>query len=173
MPGDERFQLANELSLAAELELGVDPLLDRSEAQLLEARDLALGEGVVGEIGERRSAPERERLGQRRRTRRRVAAVRSDGPLEAGEVELLGLDVEQVAGRARIQSLRREQLAQVGDIDLEGRPRRLRGALAPEAVDQRVAGNDLVRMQEENREQGALLAPTQGERAVALAHLQG
>jgi hypothetical protein len=44
---DKRLQLADELGVPAERELGLDPLLDRAQAQLLEAGDLALGEGLV------------------------------------------------------------------------------------------------------------------------------
>ena len=43
--GDQRLELADELGVAAERELGVDALLERRHAQLLEARDLRLGEG--------------------------------------------------------------------------------------------------------------------------------
>src|SRR5215211_1662250 len=171
---DERLQLADQLRVPSELELGVDSLLDYTQAQLLETGDLALGEGVVGEVGQGPAAPECERLGERIRGRLRVFAVRLGGkPLEAGEVEFVGLDAEQVAGAACLQPLRGEQLAQVGDVDLERRPRRLRGVLAPESVDQCVAGDDLVRMQEEDRKQGALFTAAEGQWAVALTHFQG
>ena len=59
-------------------EIGVDALLERAEAQLLELRGVRLGEGLVGEIGQRRPTPQRERLAQRRgrgaRDRRRPPA---------------------------------------------------------------------------------------------------
>jgi hypothetical protein len=93
-------------------------------------------------------------------------------PLEAGEVELLGLDVQQVAGGAPLQALCREQLAQRGDVDLERRCRRLGRALAPEAVAQHVVGDGLVRVQEQDRQKGALVASAQGQRTVAVANLQ-
>jgi hypothetical protein len=78
--GGSRLQLADEL--------GFDPLLNRAEAQHLEAGDLAPREGVVGEIGERAAAPERERLGERGRSFLRLAPARLGAePLEAGESE--------------------------------------------------------------------------------------
>jgi hypothetical protein len=51
------------------------------------------------------------------------------------------------------------------DVDLQrlnGRPRRFR---APQRVDERLAGDDLVRAQQQQREQGALLRPAERERA--------
>src|SRR5205085_10592701 len=65
--GDKRFQLADELLVAAEREVGVDAIGERGEANFLESCDLSLCKGVEGEIGERGSAPERERLEQRPR----------------------------------------------------------------------------------------------------------
>ena len=42
MLGDERLELADELAVATELEVGVDPRLERAQPQLLEAGDLRL-----------------------------------------------------------------------------------------------------------------------------------
>jgi hypothetical protein len=59
---DERFQLADELTLPAEVEIGVDPVLEERPANLLETPDLSLCPRFVAEIGQRRPAPERERV---------------------------------------------------------------------------------------------------------------
>ena len=61
---DETLELADELRMAAEREIGLDPLLERREAKLLEADDRGLGELLVGEVRQRRAAPERERLAE-------------------------------------------------------------------------------------------------------------
>ena len=57
--------------MPAEGEIRLDPALERGQAQLLEARDRRLRERLVGEVGERWPAPEREgltkRLGRRGR----------------------------------------------------------------------------------------------------------
>ena len=77
--------------MPAELELGVDPLLERGHAQLVQPRRLAPRERLVGEIGQRRAAPERERLAQQRRPRappRRRARL-AEQPLEAVRVDAL------------------------------------------------------------------------------------
>ena len=63
--GDERLELGDELCVAAEREIGLDPLLQRDRAQLLEPGDLRLRERLVEEVGERGATPERERLAQR------------------------------------------------------------------------------------------------------------
>jgi hypothetical protein len=49
--------------VAAELEIGVDPLLERRGAAVLELCPFGPGDRIV-EIGERRAAPEAERLTQ-------------------------------------------------------------------------------------------------------------
>ena len=43
MLGDERLELADELGVTAEREIGLDPLLERGEPQLLQPGDLAPG----------------------------------------------------------------------------------------------------------------------------------
>ena len=62
--GDERLQLADERGVAAERELGVDPLLEGDDAQLVEPGGLEPGELLLVEVCERRAVPERERLAQ-------------------------------------------------------------------------------------------------------------
>ena len=56
--GDELLQLADDVRMPAEGEIRLDPALERGQAQLLEARDRRLRERLVGEVGERRPAPE-------------------------------------------------------------------------------------------------------------------
>ena len=97
--GDERRELADELGMTAERELGVDSVLERCEAQLLEPRACGLGEALVGEVRERRAAPERERLAQLRRRVRECGLSRvPQQRLEPVEVDLILLDLEQIPG---------------------------------------------------------------------------
>ena len=80
-------------------ELSVDPRLDRYEAKLLESGDLALRKALVGEIHERRPAPQPERL---------VELVELAGLhrlLQALAVELALLYGQQVPGRPRDEPL--------------------------------------------------------------------
>ena len=64
MPCDQRLELADELRVVSERQVGVDSLHKHREAHLLETRDLGLGKSLVGEVGERGPAPEPERLPQ-------------------------------------------------------------------------------------------------------------
>jgi hypothetical protein len=64
MLGGERLELANDLGVTAGGKIGVDPLLEGGEPQLLETTDLGLRERLVSEIGERRTAPNGKRLTQ-------------------------------------------------------------------------------------------------------------
>src|SRR5438067_291476 len=57
-------------------------------------------------------------------------------------------------------------------MDLQGRRSGLRRCLAPQIVDQPAARDDLVRVQEEEGEQGALLGPAERERATLIERLQ-
>ena len=54
MLADERLELADEVPVPSALELGLDPLLERGEAQLLEPRDLGWRERLECQIRERR-----------------------------------------------------------------------------------------------------------------------
>ena len=64
MLGNQDLELADELGRAAEGEIGVDPILQRREAKLLEAPDSRSRPRLVGELDQRRAAPQRERLPQ-------------------------------------------------------------------------------------------------------------
>ena len=66
LAADEPLQLGDELSMASEVEVGLHSILDGAEPEFLEPSDLVLGEGFVGELDERRAAPEVERATDRR-----------------------------------------------------------------------------------------------------------
>ena len=173
VPGDETFQLGRDRGVTAECELGLDPLLDRRQPQLLEARDLGLREGFVGEVGQRGSPPQSERLfEQLRRPRRLRASSARDELLEDVQVELTSLNLEHVARRAGDQLVGLELLAQPGDVDLE----RLAGGrgctIPPESIDEGLARDDLVRVQEENGHERALSRPPELEGSAVARDLQ-
>jgi hypothetical protein len=112
----ERVELGDELDVLSEGEVGVEPLLQRHEPQLLEARDLGLGERLVRHVRERGAAPERERLAQRRRGGLGLAggalgATAVEKLLEPLRVELARLDAEAVPGGLRQDPLLPEPLA--------------------------------------------------------------
>ena len=127
------------------------------------------------EVRERATSPERERAGE---VLMRFFGVPlgelglpgCDERLEPAQVDALASDPECVARRACDQQLLVpagrvgiEQLAELGDMHLKRRPPRVRRAPGPQLVDQAVPRDDLVRMQEQEGEQRALLRPAQGE----------
>ena len=61
---NERLELAHCGAVPAERELGFEPSLDRVEATVLETGAFRLCERLGCELGERRPAPERQRLAE-------------------------------------------------------------------------------------------------------------
>src|SRR5262245_11221235 len=57
MLADEPLELADDIAVAAELEVRLDALLERDHPQLLEPPDLGLRKGLERELRERRPAP--------------------------------------------------------------------------------------------------------------------
>src|SRR5581483_239289 len=174
----QRLELGRECRVPAERELRVDPLLDREQAQLLEPVDLGSRERLVCEIGERAAAPQRKPFLEPRQGASRIpagvrAAALLEESLEPVGVELLRLELEDVAAGARADELRvAERLAQPRDLVVEavvcvaGRP------LRPELVEEAVARDDLVRMEEQDRQERALLRPSDGDDALAVPGLE-
>ena len=98
---DERLELRDELRVTAECEVGVDPLLERDGAELLEPRDLGLRERLVEEVRERRAAPERERLAQGTLGRGGIASARAPRDLLARAARSGGRPRARARARAR------------------------------------------------------------------------
>src|SRR6185295_4360655 len=103
--GDQRLELAEHLTVPAELEVELDPLDHGGQPLLLEARTLGLEPLGPVHAGERLAAPDGERLVETRARGGRVAIrLRPPGEPEhlppAIEVALAGLELEHVAARA-------------------------------------------------------------------------
>src|SRR5438034_7569243 len=82
-------------------------------------------------------------------------------------------EAEQVSRRRRLERpLRLEQLPELRDVDLERLCRGRRRPLAPEPVDQALARERLVRMQQEERQERPLLRAAHPQRAAFAKHLQ-
>ncbi len=163
--------------MTSERQVGLDPVLERREAQLLESHDGRLGERLVREVGKSRAAPEAQRLAKSACcapgiTRRRSSSGVRDESLEAVQIQLVGLELDDVAGRTRRDGVGPEHLAQIRDValehDLHG-PRRL---LPPELVDDAVGCHHLVCVQEKKCEHRALLRAAEGKRPSALPRLE-
>ena len=95
--------------MRTERQVGLDALFEAGQSQLLEAGDLALRERLVGEVGQRRPAPERERLAQLGGGARGIAAgERSptlfEEALEPVSVQALRIDVRRTYPGARVSN---------------------------------------------------------------------
>ena len=83
---DEHLELAQDLAVAAGRQVAVDRALGRGQVQLLEAADLIGREGLLGDVGERCPAPQRERLarqvvGDERREAQRIDVTVAEAQL--------------------------------------------------------------------------------------------
>ena len=93
---DQDLELGREPGVPAERELGLDSLLRHREPELLEALDVAAGEVLVLEVGQRATAPERLGLTERRDGLLRLRVINGalpfrGKPFEPRQVELLRL----------------------------------------------------------------------------------
>jgi hypothetical protein len=148
MGSHEYFQLPDQLAVAAggEPHLGVE--LHRRQPQLLQPGRLRLRPRLVGELRQGGTAPQRQRLiqqpGRVGRVPRRRPSRLGDEPVEPGRVDLLVVQLEQVAGRPGDQHAhhRPECAAQRRDPALQGIGRAAWRLVAPEVVDQPVGGHD-------------------------------
>ena len=95
----ELLQLGQQSRGTAEGDVGVDPLLDGLDAQLLQPGDRSGGERRAGDVGERGSAPQVEGPPQRLGTGRgfTLGSRAADQTLERDGVDLPGVDREPVA----------------------------------------------------------------------------
>jgi hypothetical protein len=173
---DERLELGDQLGMPTESQVRLDPLFQGTDVQLVESSDRALGERLVGELGERSPAPQGERLAQQRARTLSVAlgecfSAFPDKPLETVSVESVGRQGELVPLPVRPDqpALGTERLAKKRDGVPDDLRRRRRGRLAPQLVDQSIDRYGLVRVQKEQREEGALPPTTQYDNSI-VAH---
>ena len=101
VPSDQLLQLRD--GCLAELEVGLEPVAPRLQPQLLEPLRLLERDRLVGEVGERMAAPQRERLGEKVAgsfglTGTQRGAALPFEPLEQQRVDLVRGDLEHVAG---------------------------------------------------------------------------
>jgi hypothetical protein len=162
---DEPLQLADQPLVKPEREVAVDPVHLRRETQPVEPPGLVARRGLELHAVQRGPAPERERLAQQPAggfdlARRGPFSRLRQQPLEADRVQPLWLEVQEIPGRPshdRVASVARQRLTQLRDVHVQGLPGGLRRRLAPELVDQPVAGDDGAGVEQQHREQGPLL----------------
>ena len=156
----ERLQLARERGVAPGGEVGLDPLLQHRDPQLLEPLHLRLRPALVAEVRERRPAPEVECLP--------VRAGRGE-LFEAACIDSLRVELERVAAAARRDRVAAERLAQLRDVDLDDLRGRLGSGAVPELLDEPVGGDRLGRMEREQRQQSLLASRSERHRGARAA----
>ena len=114
---DHPLKRADHLAVTSERQLRVHELLAGGHAQIGEARDLGLGEGLVGEVGERSAAPQRQRALERIERAVRPLGGELCSPLveqalEAPRVDLLALNAQLVAVATGHEHALRQRLAE-------------------------------------------------------------
>ena len=145
MRDDQRVQLAQELAVAAQLEVELDPLDDRGQALLLQARALGIEQTVRAHSPERLAAPETKRLvdplpsGLRLTARARAMRL-AKRLLPAVDIALARLHIQQIAVRlidqpAAVSASLAQRLAQARDMHLQAYTRSRGRVLAPQLVD--------------------------------------
>ncbi len=132
----KRLELPDELRVATERELGVDPLDLGGQPQLAQARERVALRPLEDDVCQRRPPPEGECL--RTQLDRLLELARAgfvDQPFELLDVEAAGFDPKLVTGRARHDDAGAKCLAQGMHVALHELLRRWRRAFAPKLVD--------------------------------------
>jgi hypothetical protein len=133
---------------------------------------------LAREVGERRAAPQRQRLAERRRRLLGMSCgelVDAPGgePLEAAQIQVLLASGDRIATPAGDDRRGPERPAQVGDVPLK----RVRGGLgwtlSPELVDEARRRQRLAGMCEEQGEHGPLQRPPEARRLPVDERLDG
>ena len=113
----EAYELTDRSGLRTARQQPLDPVLLRLESKVVEPRSLGDQRGLVGEVGERGSTPERQRLVKRAD---RDVGVDGEGPLrvpqegaESGGVQLVGVEPQAVARCVALDPVVAEGLPEV------------------------------------------------------------
>ena len=171
--GDEGLERSDELRVPAQLELGVDLLHLHDEPEVCESRERVAIRPLELDVRERRSPPQRKcALAQLDRPRKGLRARGLRKALELGEVERARVDDETVAGGTRLEHVRPELLAQRVHVALDELLRRHGRPLPPELFDEAGGRDRLVRVQQQHREQRALLRSAEPHGALTVADLE-
>jgi hypothetical protein len=180
--GDHRLQLVEAVEVAAEGELGLDPILGGRPAKLVETGALGAGELVEDKVGQGVSAPEPECFAEQfccvtRRSFLHCGTTLGDESGEAQGIHLVGVHVEHVAGWLGKQHLAGAGLAQrppdLRHDKVEGVGGLLREFVAVETFDEPVRAHHMAGVERQDRSQRPQLLAAKGDRrAVPRRHLQ-
>ena len=166
------------LLVAPQDEVGLDAGAEARQAHLLQARDLPDGEGLVAQVVQGRSPPQRHRRMERLGRRGGLAAIEGGGALPGQAGEAIGIDGlrlverEGVAAAVPGDRLGAHGRAQPGDDHLQRVGGVRRELLAPERVDRAVGGDRLAAAHEQQAEKAQRLAAHGHDPAVRIESLR-
>jgi hypothetical protein len=179
------FELCNQRTVQAERQICLDPPLECSQTQLLKPADHRLREGLVGEVRQRRTAPESERVTQRGGRDLDLAAADCPRRLlhphfETRRVELSRIQVNQIARRPSLEKpahgsrpvSRIKQLPQLRDMVADLRDRRRRNLLPVQIACELLDRNHTICVEQQHRQHTTLLGPSQPNRLGVREHLE-
>ena len=155
--GDEPFELADDVAVATELEIGVDALRESGETELVQPPDLRLREVLNANsesAGPRHSSSARTRCSRRSCGGRRRASASERSNRCASTCS--GAMRRTYPGGSCLEYVRPQHLPELTDAVLKRCHRRLGRTLAPEEVDEPIRRHDTARRERENGEQRAL-----------------
>ena len=159
--------------MPAERELHVGARFECGPALLFEATDLGLRKAFVGDVGERRPAPQPEGLPER--VGGRYGVLVDQGPaagdqlLEDGDIELTRVDIQPVCAALSLEPPVASQLpAQSRNLVVEHLVGGGRRRLAPQVLHQPVPRHRLVSPQQQEDQEGALSPGSDRELARAV-----
>ena len=149
-------------------QLGIDPILQGSDAELLEAAGLQLGPGCLEHVGRDRSSPQIERVPQ---LGCRLSWIECDEPtgavhhaFESDGVDRFGGHVERIAvvasgddAVAAVIAVRLQRVAQLGDVVVESLEAGGGRLITPQFLEEAIARYNAAHRQGEDGEQEALL----------------
>lgn len=173
--GNEPAELGDHGLVLVEGEAGVCPLDLGRSAECVEARGLDARHPSRCAPVKCRSSPAVEGVGESCRGGRRLPFKRSvsrpEGHFEPTRVDLVRTGGETIGGAPGLDAAR-QQAAQGGDLDLNGVLGRRWGLVAPQLIDQAVAGDEPVGLDQECHEKGARPGAAEPEGFAVQDHLE-
>ena len=156
---NQRLELARHLGVPGACKVGIDTIFEAGEAQVLEPRDLRLGESLVADVRERRAAPERERLSQRLRRLLLLALSELFAPslqafFEAVGVERSRRQTQGISARFGDHDVRPHRSAQPRGDDLDRVLCVPRAGSLPQLVHDPVEADDRAAAHQQERQKG-------------------
>ncbi len=164
MSHDQLAQFRHDLTVPAQVQVGVDPRDQRLQPLVFDVRNLVVPQQPRGHVGERLASPQPERLPQQAGRLRPgcglggCVAARGERA-ELADVELAVVDLDQVTGRPRLDQAGTgwaQRRAQALNSTVQRAPRTRRWLAFPQHLGESVQADHSPGAQQQRRQQHAL-----------------